>query len=603
MNTQERLREFLLQIWGEDPAKVFLARKPAPHDSSVKWEDREWQILPSQQWPDKQKQLAQWIVMSANKGDDIYFSPALFKPDAQHKTKNDVLYSRVVWVDIDGGVAEALEKVAAGTLPAPTWRVSSGSNGSEHWYWNLDAPIYDTKVLEDINRRIAYLLGDKGGWSCEKVLRPPLSYNHKKGTPAPVDIIDSTGVTYSIADFDSVPVVRESIAEDLELGKIPSPERVLAKYYFTDTEYDIWENYQNVEDRSDAMVRLAYVLAEQNAENEEIYSLIEAFDTKTGKFVGRKDRQRRLIDIVQKVRLKYPFGALSPMAETTEDTKIVYGLKDLLESEFQIEWLIEGLIPLNTINFISSPPGKGKSRLALQLADKAVRGEKFLNWEIKTRVERVMYLSFEMDGPMLKHFVQSLSEDKTVDDDLNERFMFVPLGNPIQFDKPEGFQFIETVIKDYEPDMIFIDAMGKMTLESLEEKQAKTINNNLQALINKYQVTFFIIHHNRKGDSKSKENRPTLADVYGSQYVMTDAAVAFALWGETQSAMELVPIKTRAGMEPDPVYINGKKGFEFVLRDKDDLGEPEHYEHRKAPTGDSNPGATQEDGYFGFSGF
>lgn len=589
MNSQERLREFLLQIWGEDPAKVFLARKPAPHDSSIKWEDREWQILPGQQWPDKQKQLTQWIIMSAEKGDDIYFSPALYKQDATHKKKADVLYSRVVWVDIDGDVAEALEKVASGTLPVPSWRVASGSNGSEHWYWVLDSPLYDTKVLEETNRRIAYLLGDKGGWSCEKVLRPPMSLNHKKGTADPVDIVDSNDAVYSLEDFDKVPAVRESIAEDLELGTVPSPERVMAKYYFTDTEYDIWENHQNVKDRSDAMVRLAYVLAEQNADNEEIYSLIEAFDAKTGKFVGRKDRQRRLIDIVQKVRLKYPFGAMGPMAESTEDTKFVYGLRDLLESDFKLEWLIEGLIPLKTINFISSPPGMGKSRLALQLADKAVRGEQFLDWQIAERVEKVMYLSFEMDGPMLKHFVESLSENKTVDDDLNERFMFVPLGNPIQFDKPEGFQFIETVIKDYEPDMVFIDALGKMTLDNLEEKQAKTINNNLQALISKYGVTFFIIHHNRKGESnKSKDHRPTMADVYGSQYVMTDAAVAFSLWGENQANMELVPIKTRAGIAPDPVYINGKKGFEFVVRDKDDLEEPEE-RVRETPTEKPRP--------------
>lgn len=565
---QEKLREFLLQVWGQEPAKVFLAQKPTQDT---------FKVVKPQVWPDKSKDISEWIYLSSDKGTDVYFSPALYKDDATNKRKESVIGSRVLWVDIDGNVGEAREKLAASGLPVPSARIASGSKDSEHWYWYLDSQI-NTETLEALNRKIAYYLNaDIGCWSAEHVLRPPFTNNHKHGKTSPVDFVDYTGETHQPGIFDTLPGVQRSLMETMELGEIPPTGRVIAKYTWDEQHLDIWENPVTEKGgRSDSMVRIAYFLAEQGATDEEIYSIVYDLDERIGKFKGRTDRKRRLVGIVQKVRIKYPYGVSTIMEQTSEDTKFVYGLKELLESDFRIEWLIDELIPLHTINYISAPPGAGKSRISLQLADAAVRGTKFLQWDIKKRVEKIMFLSLEMDGPMLKHFVASLSEGKEIDGDIDERFMFVPVGNAITFDKPEGYKFVETLIKDYAPDMVFIDALGKMTLDNLEEKQAKTINMNLLTLIAKYNVTFFIIHHNRKAEKSAQSARPSLADVYGNQYIMADAATAFSLWKpDNQKNMEFVPLKVRAGMEPEPLPIDGSKGFEFVVREDSGYDEPD----------------------------
>lgn len=571
-SSQENLKKFLLQVWGEEQAQVFLAQKP-DQDS--------FKVLKPQSWPAKADDISKWLILSSGRGADVYFSPALYIDGAQNKKKESVSGSRVLWVDIDGNATEAWARVGSQGLPVPSCRIASGSKDSEHWYWFLDRQI-EREQVEAINKKIAYYLNaDIGCWSSEHVLRPPFTYNHKTDDPQAVDFISYEGAIYSTDDFSELPGAQRSIMETVEIsGEIPPTERVIAKYTWDDQHLDIWENpITEKGSRSESMVRIAYYLAEQGATDQEIYAIIYDLDERLGKFKNRTDRKRRLAGIVAKVRIKYPYGLSMKMDQTSDDTKFVFGLRDLLESDFKIEWLIDKLIPLKTINFISAPPGVGKSRISLQLADSAIRGRKFLAWDIPEPVGKIMFLSLEMDGPMLKHFVTSLSEGKEVNDDINDRFMFVPVGNAINFDKPEGYELIERLIKDYEPDMIFIDALGKMTMENLEEKQAKTINMNLQTLINKYGVTFFIIHHNRKAEKSANKARPELSDVYGNQYIMADAATAFSLWKpDNQKNMEFIPLKVRAGMEPEPLPIDGSTGFEFILREKDDNDGDEEYE-------------------------
>lgn len=562
---ESKLIEFLTQIWGSDNETVFLAYKSSPVAFT---------IPNSQVWPDSKEQIAKWAISSSNRGREVYFSPALYKEGSTNKEKANVRGSRVVWVDIDGQADDILAQLTSLRLPVPTWRIGTGRDGHEHWHWLLSREI-DIQRLEDINKRLAYCFNADNCWNADRVLRLPFTRNHMLGKedivkekglkpPFPVDFIAVHESAYEPEDFDSLPAVKESVKEAIVLGDIPKTTEVLAKYKWDDQHYDLFTNPGELSSRSDAIVRLAYFGAEAGMPDEAIYAIISNFDNRVGKFKGRADRERRLADIIIKARDKYPFKQL-PSVSVQEDTKLVYGLKELLESDFRIDWLIDHFIPQRTINFISAESGIGKSRLSMQLALAGARGGKFLKWKINKPL-KTLYLSLEMAGDMLKHFAEGLTQDTEVTDLDNENFLLVPVGNAIDMTSDEGLEFIENLIKEVKPDLMFIDALGSLTFEDLDGTHAKTINNRLKNLINEYGTTFFIIHHNRKPD-QSGSKRPTLASVYGSQYVLTEAAVVLTMhMEENQSNVELIPIKTRADMAPDPIMLDGKQGFNFVLK-------------------------------------
>ncbi len=311
---------------------------------------------------------------------------------------------------------------------------------------------------------------------------------------------------------------------------------------------------------------MACFAAEAGMPDEAIYAVINDLDIRIKKFVGRADRERRLAELIAKARVKWPYEQMIKVHQTKEDIKMVYTANELLRSEFKIEWLVPDVLVAKTINFISAESGIGKSRLSMQLAKAMATGTQFLKWPIPRRI-KVMYLSLEMAGDMLKHFLESLLQSKEMDDEQSNNFMLVPVGKAIDVSSPEGLAYLEMFVKEYKPEVLMIDAMGKLAFDELGETQAKAINNQMNYLIQEYGVTILMIHHNRKPDLTGKK-RPGLGDVYGNQYVVTDAATVMTMFmPENQAHVELIFVKSRASMANDSIVMNGKKGFSFVIRE------------------------------------
>lgn len=575
-DSKELLGNFLDDVWGTGftPRKVFLAYKPNPNS---------FDIPPGQLWPERRDSVLQFIMGVSARGQNIYYNPAMFRETALSNEKENVWASCVLWCDFDGNANEARVRLAATPgLPRPSWVLQTGLDGHEHWYWVLDVPAAP-QDFEPINRKLAYYLeADLGCWNSNRVMRPPYSVNfmdadkyegegHK---PQPVDFLQKNDTKYKLSDFDLLPDVKTSIIESIEdLQDIPHMADVFARYKWDERHLDLFKN-PPMQDRSGVLVRLAYFGAEVGMTNEAIYAVISDVDNRVRKFADRPDRERRLAQIIAKVRLKHPYTENVSVHQTKEDIKLVYTANELLNSDFQIEWLIEKLIVAHTTNFISAESGIGKSRLAMQLAKAMATGSQFLKWPC-TRQISVMYLSLEMPGDMLKHFLDSLLGSKELSDEQSDKFMLVPVGRAVDISTEEGFFLIESFIKEYKPEVMMIDAMGKLTFEEMGETQAKAINNQLNRLTQAYGTTFFIIHHNRKPDLTGKK-RPGLGDVYGNQYVVTDASTVLTMFmPDNQAHVELIFAKSRAVPADEYLVMNGKKGFSFVIKEK---GDSEAYE-------------------------
>lgn len=171
--TTSELSEFFDYMWGMEPvAKTQFVYLPVKEDGT--W--RSFMFA----WPRQRGAVIRHVLKWAATGADTYFAPALFK--VARPTKENVLGSWVLWVDLDGNAGQVDLDLLS--VPKPTLRVQSSLPGHEHWYWRLDTFLSDPQLLEDRNRALTYMLhADSSGWDADQVLRPVGTTNYKRGLP------------------------------------------------------------------------------------------------------------------------------------------------------------------------------------------------------------------------------------------------------------------------------------------------------------------------------------------------------------------------------------------------------------------------------------
>jgi hypothetical protein len=295
--------------------------------------------------------------------------------------------------------------------------------------------------------------------------------------------------------------------------------------------------------------------------DEYIFAVLLDCDTRWKKFVGRPDRERRLVEILNKARQKYPAAVFAVEQVQSEELRTVFGIADFLNAEYKFDWILEGLIARNTINALSSRPGVGKSRLSLQLVRDLSLGDDFLGYTNNAGPMRTLFLSLEMGGPVLQYFVQSLVEDSAGFDPVaaNDVFRIAPIGEPINLLDAGSSAYFDMLLEEHDPRFVVIDAMSSLAYEDLNEKVSKGIFGKLKKTLNKRDITFLLIHHNKKADTLGKDKPPTLDDFYGNTFGTTDLATVMSLWKPPQKKyMEFHALKTRIGASPKPLILNGE---------------------------------------------
>ena len=596
------LEQFLTNVWGEEPGTVFLAQK--------KTEDL-FRVPPPVVWPENKETILQFISLS-NTNWDTYFGPGIFKEGSLTKEKENGWRAKALWLDLDGYKGDQASADAAltairetGWLPEPTYRIQTSIKG-QHWYWILDEYV-DAETINNVNRRLTYFLNaDKACWDISHVMRPPETHNHKDkhkvdGVSPQVTIAYFSGEIHNIETFQKLPPVKEQINDRLTFGEVPDVQDVLMRYPWDKTHIEVFrrekdhfwnEQTQDFNDRGNAMVRLAYFGAEIGMSDEALYAVLMDVDERWGKFKERHDRQTRLVEMIAKVRIKYPHALITEYTIETE-LKAVYGFSDFLATTYEFKWIYDNMVPENGINFISARPGVGKSRFILQMMMCLALGRDFLGWKIVGGPRKVLLMSLEMGPPVLKRFMESLAKDERLTEDelktLNENFLVVPAGEPLAINSPEGEQFFRKVVSDHSPSVVFIDAMGSLDIDELSEAVSKKIMNKLKGFLNEWDITFYMVHHNKKSDAASLNKPPTLNDFYGNTYAATDAASIFALWKNPQTSteeVELHTIKHRIGLEPAPMVLDSRSKFTFsLLETKDDS----NYQPRTSTTEQTQP--------------
>lgn len=578
------LGEFYDLLWEQEQGYVYLPnRNPTkdPKDSDY------WQKVMFE-WPVDREKIIQYTLAKNAQGCDVYAAPVIFRE--RRPIQENIKGSYTCWVDFDGnapaewpsysepvaGQEPGLEALAGleGT-PTPTLRILSSRAGHEHVYWRFTELQTDIDFIANTNRALAYKhKADTSGWDPNQVLRPPYTKNYKHNLDVKIEA--STDRAYTPNNFSAFKKVKQLVSESIEIKDVPAVEKVIAKYKWDEHHFDLFMK-PDVEEgkRSSALMALGFFGAETGMTDAEIYSLLLNADDRWGKFKNRSDRQKRLTDIINRARHKYPVGAntaetalrglLSSDENVEEADELVFGFDAFNSLDIEIEWIIEGLLERQGMGMVSSAPGVGKTQWSLQFGICCALGNNLLDYKIDRKF-KILWFSLEMHAPALQYFTQQMAGAYNRQElgTLDQNLKIVPMGEVLPLDHPEGRKFLEAMIEQYKPDGIFIDSMGKVTNESLaEEKKAKELNAYYSKIRKKYDLFIWFVHHNRKANDNNKKPKD-LADIYGNQYLQADLSVALSLWrDEGSEEVELSEIKTRLGKHNKPVMLRRNEYLHF----------------------------------------
>lgn len=546
------LVRFLDLIYGDAQGFSYIATKTPP-DPTKSVKDTKWGQT-FFEWPRQREEISSFIQSKASTH-EVYYAPALFsQPEAK---KEHVIGAKVFWCEFDGQVPTEL-----GELPEPSIRVLSSVDGHEHWYWRTQE-VQSPETLEDVNRRVAYSLGaDTSGWDASQVLRPIGTTNHKRSRTVALKAVSAHLATASqfdsLAEPPPVPVLPE-------IESIPAVEDVIPKYVFSSTIWDLFKQ-GNADDRSNGLMALGYYLAELQLRNDEIFAMLLNADERWGKFAGRSDQHRRLMEIVVRARAKYPLQG-GPVEESSDYASM--GFSSLIHTEVEVEWIWEGLLHRRGYMLVTGPSGVGKTQFTLNAAARLALGQGFLGRDTHSTDEKIGVFSLEMGLVELKEFLllQAAGYTPQEVERLEDRVRFFPLGEPIYLTREEEKEKIEEVIEREGLTGVIFDSLGSVTESSLSsEENVKNLMDWNDRVRKKFDIFTWYIHHHRKpnGDNK-KPNK--LGDVYGSQYITARATTVLALWDiGIKETVQGIPLKTRLSKKPEPFNMHRDKNLHFHLK-------------------------------------
>lgn len=543
---QEEIGGFLDLIYAGETGWLYLATKAPSNASQFGQYFFEWPA---------QRDAAIDFIVEKSTGYEVYYAPALFEEKVAKK--EHVKGARVFWCEFDGHLPESLQG-----LPEPHVKVCSSLPGHEHWYWRVDS-LVGSETLEKVNRSLTYILGaDASGWDANQVLRPIQTRNHKRGG-APVSLLSLVSGALDAEVFASLP--EPPPAPEVPVpSEIPAIEDVIPRYKFADEVWELFKNGLPSGDRSNALMSLGYYLAEMQLLDDEIFTLLLNADERWGKFSGRNDQYKRLMEIVVRARAKYPFINI-----VEDDNSFVpLGYRSLLAVEENVEWVWEGLLHRTGYMLITGPSGAGKTQFTLNALARLALGQEHLGFGAASQNEKIAFFSLEMGLVEIKQFLSTQAVGYTDEelDILESRLKIFPLGEPIYLTSEREKERIESLIEDNGFTGVVFDSLGSVTSDSLSsEENVKNLMDWNDRLRKRKNVFTWYIHHHRKASGENKKPNK-LGDVYGSQYITARASTVLCLWPVNEKSLEVVPLKTRFTEKPQPFLINRSKDLHFFSK-------------------------------------
>jgi len=206
--------------------------------------------------------------------------------------------------------------------------------------------------------------------------------------------------------------------------------------------------------------------------------------------------------------------------------------------------------------FLTAPPGTGKTVFLSDMLYALSSGSSFLEFPGCEPLECI-YFSIEMFFEEQQYFwkMQVKGWEKRDLFDQNVKTFF---------DKDVDEQFMEGIIKHFRPQVVIIDSMADLVMDAKEE-EARRITRFILRMRELYNVSFVIIHHNRKNDNTQSVRKPRgLSDLYGSYILARSCQTVISLWkDEKKTYFELDALKGRFMADLKTIHLSRDENLNY----------------------------------------
>ena len=213
-------------------------------------------------------------------------------------------------------------------------------------------------------------------------------------------------------------------------------------------------------------------------------------------------------------------------------------------------WLLDGLVIEGGLNLIAGEFAAGKTFVALDLAIGAASAGNA--WGRKVKPGRVIYFGADNSRSNLVRRIRDLSEGREIK--APKKNLIFDL-SPIDLSQPSGFATIRAAIREYDAQVIVIDAMIRY-LGGFDENSASDIGQvmaRFREIANLTGCTFIFIHHLRKisgtfDRSKAADRIRGSGDFLGA----VDSAIVLTTKGQGSNIVRsMIQVKSREAEEID----------------------------------------------------
>lgn len=200
-----------------------------------------------------------------------------------------------------------------------------------------------------------------------------------------------------------------------------------------------------------------------------------------------------------------------------QSTAKVFGVKQLLDLQQHVEWLVESLIPKQATMIIGGEQGLGKSWMLLDLAFSLASGTPWMGL-FPTQKATVLYVDEENAPQLVRERVQKLlsARPELNAEDLPVHFR---IGQGLDLTNDESRGLLVQQIRELKPTLVIIDSLVRSNgAEENSASEMRRVFAQVKRLMDEFGTSFVFADHEAKGAiyHQQEQRAPSAQDLRGS---------------------------------------------------------------------------------------